>query len=107
MHTGQINALDGVQTEAAWFTNHTKDSDWENLARPRTIASLCASFKAYSGERASKDICDGLRRPCYLNRVDHVRKIRDRKQRSDIGKYSFVKLEPTTCRSVWDIPLQT
>jgi len=25
-----------------------------------------------------------------LNRVDHVRKIRDRKQRTGIGKYSFV-----------------
>jgi len=25
-----------------------------------------------------------------LNRFDHVRKIRDRKQRKDIGKYSFV-----------------
>jgi hypothetical protein len=31
-----------------------------------------------------------LRRPFYLSRVDHVRKIRDRKQRTDIGKYSFV-----------------
>ena len=26
----------------------------------------------------------------YVSRVDHVRKIRDRKQRTDIGKYSFV-----------------
>ena len=26
----------------------------------------------------------------YLSRVDHVRKIKDRKQRTDIGKYSFV-----------------
>jgi hypothetical protein len=25
-----------------------------------------------------------------LSRVDHVQKIRDRKQRMDIGKYSFV-----------------
>ena len=29
---GQINALDQVQTKAAQFTNHTKDSDWETLA---------------------------------------------------------------------------
>jgi hypothetical protein len=28
-------------------------------------------------------------RPYYLSRVDHVRKIRDRKQRTDIRKYSF------------------
>jgi len=26
----------------------------------------------------------------YLSRVDHVRKIMNRKQRTDIGKYSFV-----------------
>jgi hypothetical protein len=31
-----------------------------------------------------------MRRPYYLIRVDRVRKIRDRKQRMDIGKYSFV-----------------
>jgi hypothetical protein len=31
-----------------------------------------------------------LRRPYYLWRVDRVRKIRDRKQRTDIWKYSFV-----------------
>jgi hypothetical protein len=28
--------------------------------------------------------------PYYLSRVDHVRKIRDRKQRTDMRKYSFV-----------------
>ena len=33
---------------------------------------------------------DSLLIPCYLSRVDHVRKIRDRKQRNDVGKYSFV-----------------
>jgi len=33
---------------------------------------------------------DRLRRPFYLSRADHVPKIRDRKQRTDIGKYSFV-----------------
>jgi hypothetical protein len=36
-----------------------------------------------------------------LNRVDHVQKIRDRKQRTDIGKYSFVnraiKKNKTNC----------
>jgi hypothetical protein len=33
-------------------------------------------FKAYTGERASEAIGDRLERPCYLNRVDHDRKIR-------------------------------
>ena len=31
-----------------------------------------------------------LQWPCYLSRDDHDRKIRTRKQRTDIGKYSFV-----------------
>ena len=31
-----------------------------------------------------------LKRPHYLCRVDHERKIRSRKQRTDIRKYSFV-----------------
>jgi len=53
-------ALDGVQKRDAQFTNHTKDSDWETLARRRTIARLCALFKAYSGERAWKAIRDRL-----------------------------------------------
>ena len=44
----------------------------------------------HSEERAWKSIGDRLRRPYYLSRVDHVRKIWDRKQRTDIGKYSFV-----------------
>jgi len=87
---GQINPLDRVQKKAAQFTYHMKDSDWETLAQRRTIARLCALFKAYSGERAWKAIRDRLWSPCYLSRVDHVRKIRDRKQRTDIVKYSFV-----------------
>jgi hypothetical protein len=39
---------------------------------------------------AWKDIGDRLERPYYLSRVDHNLKIRNRKQRTDIGKYSFV-----------------
>jgi hypothetical protein len=64
--------------------------DWETLAQRRMIARLCALFKAYSGERAWKAICDRLRKLYYLSRVDQVQKIRDRKQRTDIAKFSFV-----------------
>jgi hypothetical protein len=77
---GQMNALDQVQKKAAQFTNHTKDSEWVTLAQRRTITRLCSLLKAYPGERAWKAIRDSLRRPYYLSRVDHVRKIRDRKQ---------------------------
>jgi hypothetical protein len=42
------------------------------------------------GRRAWKAIGDKLEKPCYLSRVDHDRKIRSRKQKTDTGKYSFV-----------------
>ena len=87
---GQINALNRVQTKVAQFTNHTKDSGWETLAQRRTTARLCALFKACSGERAWKAVSDRLGRASYWNRADHIRKIRDRKERTDIGQYSFV-----------------
>jgi hypothetical protein len=48
------------------------------------------SSRLTRGERVWKGIGDRLRRPCYLSRVDHDRKIRSRKQKTDIGKYSFV-----------------
>jgi hypothetical protein len=60
------------------------------LTQRRKVSRICALFKAYTGERAWKDIGDRLEKPCYLSRVDHNRKIRNRKQKTDIGKYSFV-----------------
>jgi len=87
---GQIIVSDRVQNKAAQFTNHTKDSDWEALAQRRTIARLRVLFKAYSGEWTWKAIPYRLRMPYYLSRIDHVRKIRDMKQRTVIGKYTFV-----------------
>ena len=74
----------------AKFAHHSGGSDWESLAQPRKIARMCALYKAYTGERAWKAIGDSLQAPSYLSRVDHHWKIRARKQRTDIGKYSFV-----------------
>ena len=60
------------------------------MAQLRIIESLCALFKAYSGERAWRAISDRLQMPYYLSRVGLVRKNRVRKERPDTGKYSFV-----------------
>jgi len=87
---GRKSALDRVQKKAAKFAHHTSSSNWENLASRRKLTRICAVFKAYCGERAWKAIGDRLQRPHYLSRVDHERKIRSRRQRTDIGKYSFV-----------------
>ena len=51
---------------------------------------MCALYKAYTGERAWKAIGDRLQASSYLSMVDHYWKIRARKQRTDIGKYSSV-----------------
>jgi len=51
---------------------------------------MCARCRAYTGERAWRAIDDRLQAPRYLSRADHYWKIRARKQRTDIRKYSFV-----------------
>jgi hypothetical protein len=51
---------------------------------------MCALYKAYNGERVWKDIGDRLQAPYYLSRVDHCWKIRPRKIRTDVGKFSIV-----------------
>jgi len=79
-----------VQKRAAKFAYHTKRPNWENLASRRKLSRICAHFKAYSGERAWKAIGDRIQQPHYLSRVDHDGKIRSRRQKTDIRKYSFV-----------------
>ena len=87
---GQISALDRVQKKAAKFAHHKNSPIWETLVSRRKLSRTCALFKAYSGERTWKPIGDRLERPHYLSRVDHEREIRSRRQRTDIGKFSFV-----------------
>ena len=87
---GQISALGRVQKKPAKFAHHTNSSNWEILASRRKLSRISALFKAYSGERAWKVIGDRLQQTRYLCCLDHERKIRSRKQRTDVGKYSFV-----------------
>ena len=86
----QISALDRVQKKAAKFAHHTNSSNWLTLASRRKLSPICALFKAYSGERAWKAMGEKLQRLHYLSRIDHERKIRCRRQMTDIGKHSFV-----------------
>jgi len=88
---GQISAIDSVQKRAPKFAYHTNKPNWETLASPRKLSSICALFKAYSEERAWKAIGDRIQRPHYLSMLDHDWKIRSRRKKTDIGKYSFVK----------------
>ena len=88
----QVSALNRVQNRAAKFVNNynINGSVWEYLAQRILIARICAFFKTYTGGRDWKAKGDRLLKPCYLSREDHNRKIRNRKQRTDVGKYSFV-----------------
>jgi len=87
---GQISALDRVQKKVAKFAHHRKSPNWETLASRRKLSCICALFKAYSGERAWKPIGDRLQRSYYLSKVDHERKTRSKRQRTNIRKYSFL-----------------
>jgi hypothetical protein len=53
------------------------------------MTHMC-SLQSAPGRTGLEDYRGRLRSPCCLNRVGHDRKIRGRKQRTDIGKYSFV-----------------
>jgi hypothetical protein len=87
---GQIHALDRVLKKAAKFAYHMSESNWETLSQRRKISRKCALFKVYSGERAWKFTGDRLQWTNYLSRIDNEWKIRNRRQRTDIGKYFFV-----------------
>ena len=82
--------LDRAQKKAAKFAHRTSSSNWETQASRRKLPRICALFKVYSGERAWKAIDDKLQRPHYVSRVDHERKIRSTRPRTDIRKYSSV-----------------
>jgi hypothetical protein len=86
----QISALDRVQNKAGKFAYHSGGTDWETLAQRRKIGSMCTVCKSYTGIRAWKEIEYILLAPRYLRMVNHYWKVRARKQRPDIGKYSFV-----------------
>ena len=91
---GNIEASNG--TQAGPFKLYTAATDrrltkgGDDNARSNCSLPICALFKAYTGERACKSIGKRLKGQWYMDRDDHDRKIRARKQRTDIGKYCFV-----------------
>ena len=54
------------------------------------IAQICALFKVYTRRWAWKAIGDRLLKAYYPSRGGHNRKIRTRKQRTNVGKCSFI-----------------
>ena len=60
------------------------------MAQQRLIARICTLFKAHTRRRAWKATGNRLLKPSYVSRDDHNQKIRTRKQKTDVGKYSFI-----------------
>ncbi len=78
------------RTEAGIMKRKQKhDCTHLTLEQRKMMVRLSALFKAYTGEPALRATGDRLQRACYLSKEDHNRKIRTRKQRTDIGKFSF------------------
>jgi hypothetical protein len=84
----------------AKFANNADQTGWESLVERRMVSRLCSLFKAYTGRRAWEATGGRLLRPCYLSREDHNRKIRSRKQRTGIGKYSFINRTIINCNQL-------
>jgi hypothetical protein len=61
----------------------------------------------YTGDRAWKAIGVRLQAPSYLSRVDHYWKIRARKQRTNIRKYSFVNRSITDWNKLPELAIGT
>jgi hypothetical protein len=87
----QVIVSERVQKQAAIFVTRTNESVRETLVQLRKISRLWSLFKGNTGERAWKATGDRLQGLCYLSREDRNRKIRGRKKRTGIGKYSFAK----------------
>jgi len=68
---------------------------------------MCAFYKAYTGGRVWRAIGDRLQAPSYLSSVDHYWKIRVRKQRTGIGKYSFVNRPITDWNKLLEVAIGT
>jgi hypothetical protein len=71
-----------VQNKAAKFAQQRNDFYSEILAHRRK----CTWGNGYGRPYIS----DTLQNPSYLSWVDHDRKIRNVKQKADVGNYSFV-----------------
>ena len=90
------------KNKAAKFANNIKESGWETLAQRRLMARICALLNAYTEGRAWKAVGDRFLKSYYLSRDDPNWKIKARKKRTDVGKYSFVN---RTTKSWNQLPL--
>jgi hypothetical protein len=97
---GQVSVFNRVEKRGAQFRNNRNESGWETLVQRRLIARICVLFKAQTGRLAWKAIGDRIRKQCYMSRDDRNRKIRTRKQITDVGKCSFANRTVRSCHQL-------
>ncbi|KAJ4426704.1 hypothetical protein ANN_26502 [Periplaneta americana] len=85
-----IKTLEKIKKRALKCCRKNSPLKWDTLTDRRTRIRLCALFKTYRGEPAWRDIKNRLQPPNYSSRNDHSYKLRERRQRTDTGKFSFL-----------------
>ncbi|KAJ4449513.1 hypothetical protein ANN_00913 [Periplaneta americana] len=85
-----IKTLEKIQKRALKCCRKNSPLKWDTLTDRRTRIRLCALFKTYRGEPAWREIKNRLQPPNYSSRNDHSYKLRERRQRTGTGKFSFL-----------------
>ncbi|KAJ4445638.1 hypothetical protein ANN_12321 [Periplaneta americana] len=85
-----IKTMGKIKKRALKYCRKNSPLKWETLKDRRTRIRLCALFKTYRGEPAWREIKNRLQPPNYSSRNDHSYKLRERRQRTDTGKFSFL-----------------
>jgi hypothetical protein len=79
----------GAKQSGQICTHHKKLELGDTEVAKKVITNMCSVQSVLWGLRVEAYRCQ-TKSPHYLSRVDHERKIRSRKQRTDIGKYAFL-----------------
>ncbi|KAJ4426421.1 hypothetical protein ANN_27235 [Periplaneta americana] len=85
-----IQTLEKIKKRALKCCRNNSPLEWDTLTDRRTRIRLCALFKTYRGEPAWREIKNRLQQSNYSSRNDHSYKLRERRQRTDTGKFSFL-----------------
>ncbi|KAJ4426821.1 hypothetical protein ANN_26620 [Periplaneta americana] len=86
-----IKTLEKIKKRALKCCRKNSPFKWDTLTDRRTRIRLCALFKTYRGEHAWRETKKNrLQPPNYSSRNDHSYKLRERRQRTDTGKFSFL-----------------
>ena len=99
--TGLIRKLEGVQRKAARYVvgNHRKMESvskmlahlkWESLGSRRKTIRLAGMYKAWNYGEGWDELRSRFKIPGYVGRGNHCLKIKEREQKTDLLKYSFV-----------------